>query len=216
MSIAHCWYEHIITYFLCRSDTTSFSFIYQFITDKSLTKVLRYSFYVHITWALEYIQFYNVVFTSIHDCVDRAMSVLCKPTWKTKRLHTELDTDFLLTSRFSDVITHTFLLWTTWRLSMYVKNSIHWHFTGREHESHKNVLQVGTGLQLSMGITSPIVQRAMIGQWKIVVTECMFCEWKMNHLVLHVRSFGYVFNWWNNWISKIQNYKLYSIKHKNA
>lgn len=38
------------------------------------------------------------------------MSVLCKPTWKTKRLHTELDTDFLLTSRFSDVITHTFLL----------------------------------------------------------------------------------------------------------
>lgn len=118
---------------------------------------------------------------------------------------------FLLISRFSDVITHTLLLQMNHVAAFNVCQKFHTLMTF--HWARTRIAQKcasgGDRITTVHGnhFSHRPRARAVIGQWKIVVTECMLCEWKMNHLVLHVRSFDYVFKWWNNWISKIQNFK---------
>lgn len=121
--------------------------------------------------------------------VDRTLSLLYKPTWKTKLLHTKtwyrFFTYFTLQWRNNAYLlchtnhvaafkvcqkchTLTFHWARTWIAQKCASGgdritTVHWN-----HLSHRPRT------------------RALLGQWKIVVTECKFCVWRMNHLVLYV------------------------------
>lgn len=141
----------------------------------------------------------------------RTLCCINHATWKTIRLHAELDTDFFtyFTLQWRN---NAYLLVTNeprgrvqCMSKFHTLMTFHWARTRIAQKCASGGDRITTvhGNHFSHRPRA----RAVIGQWKIVVTECMFCEWKMNHLVLHVRSFGYVLKWWNNWISKIQNFK---------
>lgn len=142
----------------------------------------------------------------------RTLCCINHATWKTIRLHAELDTDFF---------TYFTLQWRN-NAYLLVTNEPRGRVQCMSKIPYTDDISLGentnrTKMCFRWGQDYNCPWESLLsssegtcGDWSMKNSshrECMFCEWKMNHLVLHVRSFGYVFKWWNNWISKIQNFK---------